>query len=190
MYVRGYAIFSACSRQDTDRSLRNLLATRPLAAKIATKIVAPHSPTQIDQLNLVFISVEPGLRGPLGVSAIGSRDSHGEATAIGSLDHTVERNHEVTSPQGHGRARSRAIHEAAGDLDAPAGPAVEGAPSRCVYSYPGVVNNSRTARSRSARPAATAGTRAIGCTFHPILAKANHTVVGRGPPASRASNAV
>jgi hypothetical protein len=67
---------------------------RLLAAKIATEIVAPHSPTQIDQLNLVFISVDPGLRGPLCISAIGSRDSHGEASAIGTLDHTVEPNHE------------------------------------------------------------------------------------------------
>src|SRR6266436_8904503 len=84
-----------------------------------------------------------------------------------------------------------AIHEATGNSDIRGSPAVEAASSRCIYPDPGVVAHAGSASSRSAGPTtAAACTRAVSRALHPILANVHNAIVGRGPPAIRASDAI
>src|SRR6266852_8364144 len=55
----------------------------------------------------------------------------------------------------------------------------------------GVVTHAGSASSRSAGPTtAAACTRAVSRALHPILANVHNAIVGRGPPAIRASDAI
>lgn len=162
------------------------------AVEAAGKLVPPDSSTHIDQVNLVEIVVEPGLGAASRVTAVRTRNSHGESRTDRLLHHSVERNPEVSAPQCDCRARSPAVYIAAFDLEA-SRPAVVGTSHGRIDFHSGVVFNRhiRTTRiTRASRPVATAGPRIISHAFYSIRARIDHAVISRSPPAVGASKSV
>jgi hypothetical protein len=69
------------------------------AVEIAGEVVSAYPSTHVDQVDFVEIRVESGLGGSARISAVKACNSHGESAGDGVLDHSIERNPEVSAPQ-------------------------------------------------------------------------------------------